>query len=473
VPAEELVPGDIVLIEPGDRVPADLRLVRARNLLIDEALLTGESAPVARDVGEIALAGSVCRERGARLRVVRTGSDTRLSELARLVEQAQAGRPALARVADRIAGGFVAALLASAVLVFWWWHQHDPTRALEVTLALLVVSCPCALSLAIPAATTTAHGALARIGVLALRADALSVLARVDHVVFDKTGTLGTGAVELVSAEALDGTSGEAALAVAAALETGSRHPLSRAFATVAVPSPVSEVHHLPGSGLEGIVDGRRWRLGRAEFAGGRDDDTALWLGDGTHAVARFVVREAPRPDARAAVDALAAQGIGVELCSGDASETVARFAHSVGITATSARQSPEHKLARVRALQARGHVVAMVGDGINDAPVLAGADVSLAMADGAALAQRAAALVVTGPSLLRIPQAIALARRTRSVVRQNLAWALGYNLLALPLAATGHVTPWAAALGMALSSLLVTGNALRLARAPGMAEPS
>jgi Cu2+-exporting ATPase len=467
----ELAIGDVVHVAAGDAVPADGVLLES-GAAFDEALLTGESAPIARNAGEIALAGSVCRERSSRLRVVRTGSDTRLSELARLVEQAQAGRPALARVADRIAGGFVAGLLVSAVLVFWWWHQHDPARALDVTLALLVVSCPCALSLAIPAAMTTAHGALARIGVLALRADALWALARVDHVMFDKTGTLGTGAVELVSAEALDGTSVEAVLAIAAALEDGSRHPLSRAFGGVVVPSPANDVRHVPGSGLEGVVDGRRWRLGRAEFAGGRDDDEALWLGDGSRAVARFVVREALRTDARAAVDALAAQGIGVELCSGDATETVARFAQSVGITAASARQSPEHKLARVRTLQAQGHIVAMVGDGINDAPVLAGADVSLAMAEGAALAQRAAGLVVTSPSLLRIPQSITVARRTRRIVRQNLAWALGYNLLALPLAATGHVTPWVAALGMALSSLLVTGNALRLARAPGMAEP-
>ena len=466
----ELAVGDIVNVAAGDAVPADGVLLEA-GAAFDEALLTGESAPVARDVGELALAGSVCRERSARLRVVRTGGDTRLSELVRLVEQAQAGRPAVARIADRIAGGFVAALLVSAALVSWWWQRHDPGRALDVTLALLVVSCPCALSLAIPAAMTTAQGALARIGVLALRADSLWALARVDHVVFDKTGTLGTGAVELVSVEAVDGTPVEVVLGIAAALEDGSRHPLSRAFAAIAVPLPASDVRHVPGSGLEGVVDGRRWRLGRAQFAGGPTDDAALWLGDGGRPAARFLVREALRTDARAAVDALAAQGIGVELCSGDAIETVARFAQAVGITAVSARQSPECKLARVRALQARGHVVAMVGDGINDAPVLAGADVSLAMAEGAALAQRAAGLVVTSPSLLRIPQAIALARRTRTIVRQNLAWALGYNLLALPLAATGHVTPWVAALGMALSSLLVTGNALRLARAPRLAE--
>jgi Cu2+-exporting ATPase len=219
------------------------------------------------------------------------------------------------------------------------------------------------------------------------------------------------------------------------------------------------------GHGIDGVVDDHRWRIGRAPFAAARDDDDAIWLGDGTRASARFVVAEAPRQDAGGAIALLHARGIAVELCSGDAATPVARLAQQIGIEDTRSRQSPEDKLARVRTLQAQGHVVAMVGDGINDAPVLAGADVSLAMGDGAALAQRVADLVVTSPSLLRIPQAIALARRTRAVVRQNLAWAIGYNVLALPLAATGHVTPWIAALGMALSSLLVTANALRLAR--------
>jgi len=199
----------------------------------------------------------------------------------------------------------------------------------------------------------------------------------------------------------------------------------------------------------------------------GGDDDGAVWLGDGRTAFARFHLRERERTDAREAISALRAQGLDVSLSSGDGEAAVTRFAQQLGIASAAARQSPEAKLANVRALQARGHVVVMVGDGLNDAPVLAGADVSIAVSEGAALAQRAADLVMTGTSLARIPAAVALARRTRSVIRQNLAWALGYNVIALPLAAAGLVTPWLAALGMAVSSLTVTLNALRLTRAP------
>jgi len=464
VPLAEVDIGDVLRVAAGEAVPADgVLLDRAASF--DEALITGESTPVRREAGESALAGSICREASARVRVVRTGADTRLSQLTRLVEQAQAARPQLARAAERVAGFFVVALLLCAAGTFAWWHVHEPARALEVTLALLVVSCPCALSLAIPTVLTTAHGALARIGVLGVREDALSTLARVDRVVLDKTGTLSNGRPELDSVATFDGMDAATALSIAAALERGSTHPLAQALAHVEDGRTAHGVHAVTGHGIEGDVDGTHWRLGRAEFAASGADDGALWLGDGTRAVARITVRETMREDAREAVSALRDCGVAVELCSGDAVDAVAGFARQVGIETFHARQTPEEKLARVREAQARGEVVAMVGDGLNDAPVLAGADVSLAMAEGAALAQRAADFVVTSPSLLRVPQAIVLARRTQRIVRQNLAWALGYNVLAIPLAATGHVTPWIAALGMAGSSLLVTLNALRLSR--------
>jgi Cu2+-exporting ATPase len=355
--------------------------------------------------------------------------------------------------------------LPCAAAVYAWWHHHDPSRALEVTLSLLVVSCPCALSLAIPAALTAAHGALAKLGVLGLRPDALATLARVDRVVFDKTGTLSTGKPTLLDVKVFGDLDKDRALQLAAALERDSRHPLALALAAQPTGLLVSDVSGRPGLGLEGQIDGQTMRIGRADFAAGREDDGAVWLGDGSRPFARFEIQETRRVDAEASIALLRAQGIGVELCSGDSNEAVRRFASSVGITEMRARQLPEEKLDHVRRLQALGHVVAMVGDGLNDGPVLAGADVSLAMAEGAALAQRAADLVITSPSLLRIPQAIALARRTRRIVRQNLAWAVAYNLVALPLAATGQVTPWLAALGMAVSSLLVTLNALRLTR--------
>lgn len=464
IPISALASGDIACIAAGDTVPADGALLDGP-ARFEEALLTGEAHPVAKAAGDPVYAGTVCRERPARVRVTHVGSATRLSQVERLVEQAQAQRPAVARLADRVAGHFVLGLLLVAGVVYVAWRVHDPARAFEVTLALLVVSCPCALSLSVPAALAAAHGALAKLGVLATRPDALATLARATDIVFDKTGTLSDGRPVLVETTSFAGFDAGQALRIAATLERDSLHPLAAAFAYAVNDESASDVEEHLGRGISGTLHGQRWRLGQAAFAADRHDDGALWLGDGHAAFARFVLHEAERADARATIGALRAQGLAVHLASGDAEAAVARFARQLGISAAAWRQSPEAKLAAVRALQAQGRVVAMVGDGLNDAPVLAGADVSLALADGAALAHRSADLVMMGASLARIPAAIALARRTRSVIRQNLAWAVGYNLLALPLAAAGMVTPWMAALGMALSSLTVTLNALRLVR--------
>ena len=465
VPTAALVPGDIACIAAGDTVPADGILLDAP-ARFEEALLTGEAHPVARVPGDTIHAGTVCREAPARIRVERVGAGTRLSQLESLVERAQSHRPRAARLADAVSGRFVAGILLAAVLVYIGWRIHDPSRALEVTIALLVISCPCALSLAVPTALSVAHGSLARLGVLSTRPDALGTLATVTDLVFDKTGTLGSGEPVLARTETPGGrVDAREARAVASALERDSLHPIARAFAGHDAGLPVASVEEFPGQGISGIVDGRAWRLGRAEFATGGRDDGALWLGDGRVAAARFVLEEPLRADAAAAVAGLRDLGVDVQLSSGDAADSVEAFAARLDIARAASRQSPEDKLAGVHALQAAGHTVAMVGDGLNDAPVLAGADVSIAIGSGAALAHRAAGLVLTAPSLLRLPAAIRLARRTRAIVRQNLAWALGYNLVAIPLAAAGLVTPWVAALGMAVSSLIVTLNALRLAR--------
>jgi Cu2+-exporting ATPase len=533
VPLAALACGDVVRIAVGEAVPADGVLVDddsddGSGTAFDEALLTGESLPVTRRTGDTAFAGSVCRERPARLRVTHTGADTRLSQLVRLVERAQEQRPAIARAADRVAGAFVAALSLIALGVYLWWRVHDPARAFEVALAVLVVSCPCALSLAVPAALAAAHGALAKLGVLALRGEALDTLARADRIVFDKTGTLSDRHPRIVAIDTFGDIDRVRALAIATALERDSGHPLAAAFVeasaqertanlpcppfakggnatssdVIATLSPPLEkgvdgraavgggiclsarnVHAVPGHGIAGEIDGRVWRLGRAAWAAqdarGGDDEAALWLGDGQRGSARFRLREIPRPEAAEALQALRGQGLSIALCSGDAEQAVARMADAIDLPRgraqdaahVRARQTPEDKLAYVRGRQATGEIVAMVGDGINDAPVLAGADVSIALADGAALAQRAADFVVGGGDLRRIPQAVALARRSRRIVRENFAWAIGYNLLALPLAAAGMVTPWVAAIGMALSSLLVTLNALRLTRVPAQPQ--
>lgn len=464
-----LASGDTVRIAAGESVPADGVLLDAE-ASFEEALLTGEAHAVRKHAGMPVFAGTICRDRPARVRVTATGDTTRLSQLARLVEQAQAHRPPLAVAADRIAAWFVFALLACAAITWVAWRVFEPSRAFEVALALLVISCPCALSLSVPAALAAANGALARLGVLPVRADALDRLARVSDVVFDKTGTLSDGVPWLRGVEVF-GLQREQALSIAAALERDSTHPLARAFVDASRAlqphGDATDVVAHTGQGIEGDVAGKRWRLGHAAFAFGGEDDGALWLGDGRRAAARFDVGEHERHDAREALDLLRAQDIALHLSSGDAAESVSRFAVRLGIDDVHARQTPEDKLALVRRLQQQGRTVAMIGDGLNDAPVLAGADVSIAIGEGAALAQRAADLVLTSPSLARIPAAMALARRTRAIIRQNFAWAIGYNLVALPLAAAGLVTPWLAALGMTLSSLVVTLNALRLARAP------
>jgi Cu2+-exporting ATPase len=483
VPLAALASGDVVRIAVGEAVPADGVLLDDAadgdgGTAFDEALLTGESLPVTKQPGDTAFAGSLCRERPARLRVTHTGADTRLSQLVRLVERAQEQRPAIARAADRVASVFVAMLSLIALGVYLWWRAHEPARAFEVALAVLVVSCPCALSLAVPAALAAAHGALAKLGVLALRGEALDTLARADRIVFDKTGTLSDRHPRIVAIDTFGDTDRTRALAIATVLERDSGHPLAAAFLEASAQAGVDarNVRAEPGHGIAGEIDGRAWRLGRAAWAAaqdarGGDDEAALWLGDGQRASARFRLQETPRPEAAEALQALRAQGLSLALCSGDAEQAVARMADAVDIPRdpahVRARQTPEDKLAYVRERQAAGEIVAMVGDGINDAPVLAGANVSIALADGAALAQRAADFVVGGGDLRRIPQAVALARRSRRIVRENFAWAIGYNLLALPLAAAGMVTPWIAAIGMALSSLLVTLNALRLTRLP------
>ncbi len=467
VPLAALHAGDIACVAAGEAVPADGQLLGGVDdeAWFEEALLTGESAPVRRLPGEPVYAGAVCRERPARLRVTCTGSDTRLSQLTRLVEQAQEHRPAVARLADRISMRFVLALLPVALLVFAGWWHYQPERALEVTLALLVISCPCALSLAVPAAIASAHGAMARTGLLALRPDALDTLARATDMVFDKTGTLSDGRPVLAATHVLEpGLDAAKATRIAAALERDSGHPLAVAFNHIDV-APATQVQAMPGQGIRGVVDGRLWLLGRAGFAAACEDDGALWLGDGHAASARFELEERPRADAAQAMHALRALGLQLHLASGDGQDAVRRMADTLQLEDAHARQSPEDKLQRVRQLQAEGRIVVMVGDGLNDAPVLAGADVSIAMGDGASLAHRAADLVTTGGGLLRIPTAIALARNTQRIIRQNLAWATAYNLVALPVAAMGWVTPWMAALGMALSSLIVTLNALRLSR--------
>ena len=481
VGAASLAAGDLVLVRPGSTIPADGDIVDG-SAAIEEAVLTGESRPRAAATGDAVLAGSVVRDGALVVRVTASGEATRLAAVARLAERALGERPRIARVADRIAAWFVGALLvlAAATAIVWW--QIDPGRALAVTFAVLVVSCPCALSLATPAALAAAAGALSRRQVVVARADALETLSRVTHVVFDKTGTLTTGRIVLRDVLPQRAVTRGEALALAAALEARSEHPLARAFCdAVADRSSLPPVHHLtvvPGSGVEGIVADSRTRLGRPEFVAALSGKplpvdasrvgaaaTMVALGDGRGFIALFALGDAPRPGAAELIVRLTRIGIVPMVLSGDRAATVAVVAKELGIAEARGDAQPEDKRAAIARLQAGGAVVAMIGDGINDAPSLAQAQVSITLGSATPLAQWTADVVVLSDELPRIADAIIHARRTFRVVRENLAWAFVYNLVAIPAAASGHVTPLVAALGMSASSLLVVGNALRLAR--------
>ena len=478
VAVAELSPGDTVLVAAGEALPAD-GILLDRAAALDESMLTGESAAVARTEGEALLGGSINTGRPLRVAVTAVGHDTVLAGIVRLLERAQTERPAIARLADRWASWFVAGVLAVAVCVAGAWMLVDPARAFETTLAVLVVTCPCALSLATPTAITAATAALARRGLLVTRADALEALARARRVVLDKTGTLTAGQPTVSTCVPLGRLDAAQCLRIAASLEQASTHPIARAFAAVPGPLPVpDETDAVPGAGMEGILDGLRYRVGRpdyvAELAGPREAaDHGTCLGREGEWLAEIGIGDTLRPGAAEAVRRLKELGLGVEIASGDHEAAVADIAARTGIDHHHSRLRPEDKLALVRGIEQAGEATIMVGDGVNDAPVLAAASVSVAMGAGTSLAQTSADAVLMAPHLEVLPEAVSLARRTMRIIRQNLGWAVAYNLLALPLAALGWVPPWAAAIGMSGSSLLVVANALRLrSGAPADPEP-
>lgn len=471
--------GDVILVKPGETIPGD-GVVLDGNSSANESLISGESKPIAKRVGDSVIAGSVNTSSPLYVQISQTGQQTRLAGIVRLLDQALAEKPRLAVAADRFASWFVALLLLAAAGSYIAWHFIEPARALWIMVAVLVVSCPCALSLATPAALTAATGHLAALGLLTTRGHALETLARVSDVVFDKTGTLTHGDMRLREQMQLGTLPAEQALAIAAALEQASEHPLAQALRQAAstLPCPAtSRLDNIPGKGVEGVIDGTTWRLGSVEFinqwlaspltlpADWQADCTLVVLASQAGAQAVFAIGDTVRSDAVDMVALLQRRGICVHLLSGDGANAVQYLAGKLNIADWHARATPEDKLAFVGQLQQAGKHVLMVGDGINDAPVLARADVSLAMGGGTDVARASGDMVLMGDQLALIPQALTLSRKTLGVIRQNLWWAAGYNLLALPLAMSGHLTPWLASLGMAASSLIVVSNALRLVK--------
>ncbi|MGE5320496.1 MAG: heavy metal translocating P-type ATPase, partial [Hyphomicrobiaceae bacterium] len=439
-----------------------------------EAMLTGESLPVSKTVAAHVVGGSLNQASTLVVRVEKLGADTRLASIVRLLDRAQSEKPRIGQLADRAAAWFVGLLLLITVGVGLAWLVIDPAKALWIVVSVLVVTCPCALGLATPAALTTATGRLTRLGLLTTRGHALETLARATDLVFDKTGTLTHGRLSVRRVVPLAGRSESEVGMLAAALEAGSEHPIARALRDMATPAATADqIRNTPGRGVEGTIAGRVYRLGAPAFATASEtpppppesDSGASWvaLADESGLIAWFALADTPRADAPAALAALQKQGLRLHLLSGDAESAVLRTAQQLGIADWHAGALPEDKLAYVKQLQQQGRIVAMVGDGINDAPVLAGAQVSIAMAEGADVAQAAADMVMLGSRLATLADGVALARKTQRIIRENLGWALAYNLVAIPAAALGHVTPWLAGIGMSASSLLVVLNALRL----------
>ncbi|MDB5756958.1 MAG: cation-translocating P-type ATPase, partial [Burkholderia sp.] len=476
VAAADLMPGDVILARPGDAIAADAVLLEGQTSL-DLSLLTGESAPQRCMEGDAIPGGAVNAGQPVLLRVVRDAAGSALATLMRMAENAGLGKPALAQWADRVAAWFVAGLLLLAGAVFLFWQWHDPVRAWPIAIAVLVVSCPCALSLATPSALAAATDALLRRGVLIMRPHVLETLQRATHVVFDKTGTLTVGRPVLRDIGLYNGAERERCLQIAAALEAGSAHPLAQALLSAAryAALDASALRHVAGEGIEGTVDGMRYRLGNAGFVGGiggrflqpvvSSGVSPVWLGCEDGVLARFDLADGLREDAADVIARFIAAGKRVVLLSGDQQAVADDVARSLHIEVALGGQLPEQKLAYVQALQREGAVVAMVGDGINDAAVLRAADVSFAMGGGAVLAQSSADAVLLSGRLSALADAAEGAGAAMAVVRQNLAWAMVYNAVAIPAAALGWLNPWMSGVGMSLSSMLVVGNALRLRR--------
>lgn len=475
----ELEPGDRVLVPEGVAFPADGTL-DSETAQIDESMLTGESLPVRRQRGDAVIAGTVNTGDAVVARIAKTGPDTVLAQISRLVTQAGRDRPQLVELTDRVASVFVTIVLSVATVTGIVWWQIAPERAFEIILSVLVVTCPCALALATPAAFTVATSRLARDGFLVRRSGALQRLAGITRILFDKTGTLTDNNLYIANTETRGHYDATQALQIAAALETSSAHPIARAFRPFTNGMRATDVVQVPGGGLQGSVGGATWRIGNREFvtalagnrrsAFGTEDcaDREVFLGNSTGLHARFTISENLRAGANEVITRLQGSGITPLIASGDQHGPVAALAAQLGNTEYRAALMPEDKLQLVRELQAGGEQVAAVGDGINDSPVLAGAEVSIAMGSGTSVAQHSADCVWLGEQLNGLDHAFTVARQTMRIVKQNLGWALGYNLLAIPLAVTGSIAPWMAALGMSASSLLVMLNALRLSRFDG-----
>ncbi len=487
IPLGQVVAGDIVVLRPGERVPVD-GMVLAGISSIDESLITGESVPVTRQAGDRVIGGSLNFDGSLEYRATSIGADSVLGQMMRLVQEAQGSRAPMQQLADRVSAVFVPAVLGLAVLTFLIWIAlgGGAGRAFAISIAVLVIACPCAMGLAVPAALTVAIGRGAQLGILFKGGESLERLARVDTLVLDKTGTLTEGRPEVTAVRPADGFSEGDVLALAAALEQRSEHPLARAILSAAEKhgvnvQPALEVRAVPGKGIQGIVDGGAAAAGNAvlmreldtavpEQVPAEQGSTRMYLARNDLLVGTIEARDTLRSTATAAIAGLRQMGIRTAMLTGDTPATAEAIARAAGIEEVWAGLLPEQKLARIRELQRQGRRVAMAGDGINDAAAIIQADAGLAMGTGADLAREAGDAILLHGEPQQILDAVLLARRALRTMRQNLGWAFGYNLLGIPIAAGAlypgfHIllSPAIASAAMALSSVSVLSNSLRL----------
>ncbi|MBO1519455.1 heavy metal translocating P-type ATPase [Oceanisphaera pacifica] len=467
VAAKTLQAEQIVLVAPGSQIPADAEIIEGSSS-IDESMLTGEHLPVIRHSGDAVFAGSTNVESPLRLKVLRPLGEARVSEILRAQDDALLEKPKVAVLADQLSRYFVAALLLVTLATYLVWLQLDAGKAFWVMLSVLVATCPCALSLATPTALTVATSRLSRSGVLVRRAHVLDTLPKINRVVFDKTGTLTRGEISLSNTQTYSRLNQADALAIAAALEAQSEHPIARAFAKFRQQEmPVLNRNNQVGRGVTGSINGVFYRLGSGAWLAPEQQtsDLSVYLADDEGLVARFSLSDPLRDEAADLIKACAKQGIATTILTGDSSGQAEKVAEQLGVDTLVKHASPDDKLAYLNERDQAGDICLMVGDGINDAPVLAGAHVSFAMAGGTDIAKNSADAIMLADDLRHILTARHVASRCRAIIKQNFSWALGYNAIILPMAATGHVSPWFAMVGMSVSSLIVMTNSLRLSR--------
>lgn len=479
VPVFELCVGDHVRVLRGQAVPCDGVLINA-STCVDEALLTGESNPVVRSGGETLLAGSVIVGETAQIKVSAELKDSYLSQLQRLLARAQNEKPPAVQLADRVAGKFVFAVLLIGAAVALYWLHSGSNDWLAICIATLIVTCPCALSLATPTVMAAANGALSNSGVLPTRSRTVETLARATHVVFDKTGTLTSNELQLEHIELFNNCSRDEALNVAAALEQHALHPVARTLQSLACKQIAATNIAVKNTGVRGEIHGETWCVGSPDFVASNAGlswvpgssnslselgTTKVLLARSGVVVARFYFSQKLRQGSEALIAALVHSGKQVSILSGDCAEAVAPVAAELKIKSWQSNLAPRDKQSEITLLQSHGAVVAMIGDGSNDSLSLAAADVSIAVGSGTDIVRISADAILTGDSLKNVILAFSLSDQARCIIRQNIAWAIAYNTLALPLAAAGFVAPWMAAIGMSLSSLLVVVNSTRLLR--------